>query len=173
MKYIEENKEVLYSNDATSLASKIDVDFLKKKALLNSRKRIRSCFHKDQADSLHEMFIIHDKHTYVRPHKHPGKSESTHIIEGLVDIVLFDDDGKINQVINMGNYESGKTFYFRMTEPVYHTLLIRSEFLIFHEITNGPFDKSATLFAPWAPKEDDINLTADFLANLNEKICSI
>ena len=32
MKYIEENKEVLYSNDATSLASKIDVDFLKKKA---------------------------------------------------------------------------------------------------------------------------------------------
>ena len=31
------------------------------------------------------MLIVHPAGAYVRPHKHEGKSESTHVVEGDVD----------------------------------------------------------------------------------------
>ena len=30
-------------------------------------------------------------------------------------------------------------------------LIIKSEYFVFHEVTNGPFDKSKTIFPTWAP----------------------
>ena len=116
------------------------------------------------------MLIVHGKSTYVHPHKHPGKSESTHIIEGLVDIILFDDDGRIDRVIEMGDYASGKIFYYRIATPIFHTLIIRSDILVFHETTNGPFNKESTIFAPWAPEEADSTSVSHFLSNLNERV---
>ena len=58
-------------------------------------------------DRLHEMLIVHQRGAYVRPHKHPGKMESTHVVKGLVDVVLFDDDGSVRRTIRMGDYASG------------------------------------------------------------------
>ena len=55
----------------------------------------------------------------------------------------------------MGELRSGKPFYYRVAESLYHTLLIRSEAAVFHEITNGPFRPGDTEFAPWAPAESD------------------
>ena len=74
------------------------------------RSRIRLCAHPDVNDTLHEMLIVHEKGTYVRPHKHLNKTESVHIIEGSVDVVIFDDDGNITDVIQMGDYKSGRNF---------------------------------------------------------------
>jgi cupin fold WbuC family metalloprotein len=76
-------------------------------------------------------------------------------------------------VISMGDYASGKTFYYRMATPIFHTLIIRSEILVFHETTNGPFDKTASLFAPWAPQDDDMNSVADFMADLDKRVSLI
>ena len=50
---------------------------------------------------------------------------------------------------------SGKTFYNSLREATYHTLLIRSEWLVFLEITKGPFEKKDTFFSEWGPKESD------------------
>lgn len=169
-KYRQESPEVLYSKDTITTSDRLDIKHFKQLSLHNARKRIRLCAHFNESDSLHEMFIVHKKDTYVRPHKHPGKTESTHIIEGLVDIVLFDDKGKIERVISMGDYASGKTFYYRMSAPIFHTLIIRSEVLVFHETTGGPFDKKATIFAPWAPEDSNINSVADFMVGLNKQI---
>ena len=112
--YQPQNAEVLYSKDVLTTADHLDIEHFKQLSLHNPRKRVRLCTHLNQDDLLHEMLIVLEKSTYVRPHKHPGKSESTHIIEGLVDVVLFDDDGQIERVISMGDYASGKTFYYRM-----------------------------------------------------------
>jgi hypothetical protein len=57
-----------------------------------------------------------------------------------------------------------------MSTPVFHTLIIQSEVLVFHETTNGPFDSTGTLFAPWAPKETDVNSVVDFLADLKKRV---
>ena len=172
-KYRQQNKEVLYSKDSLTTADQSDINHFKQLSSYNSRKRVRLCAHLNQDDLLHEMLIVHEKSIYVRPHKHPGKNESTHIIEGLVDVVLFDSEGRIERVVSMGDYASGKTFYYRMAAPTFHTLLIRSEVLVFHETTNGPFDRSATIFAPWAPEEDDVNSIAAFMSDLDRRVSSI
>jgi cupin fold WbuC family metalloprotein len=168
--YQKQNNEVLFSKDTLTTADQSDIEHFKQLSSHNPRKRIRLCAHPNQDDSLHEMLIVHEKSAYVRPHMHPGKSESTHIIEGLVDVVLFDDDGRIEHVISMGDYASGKTFYYRMANPIFHTLIIRSEVLIFHETTNGPFDRGATVFAPWSPEDADVNSVVSFLSDLDKKV---
>jgi cupin fold WbuC family metalloprotein len=167
--YQKQNAEVLYTNDFITVAAKSDVEELRLLSAFNPRKRIRLCTHLNQMDLLHEMIIVHEKTAYVRPHKHLGKSESTHIIVGIVDVVLFDEEGQISQVIRMGDYASGKPFFYRMATPTYHTLIIRSDVLVFHETTNGPFDLNNTIYAPWAPEDADVNSVISFMGDLEER----
>ena len=171
-KYRSLNPEVLYSKIPITTTDRSEIDLFKQLSSRNPRKRIRLCAHGSPDDRLHEMLIVHERSAYVRPHKHPGKTESTHIIEGLVDVVVFDDDGQIERVIHMGDYASGRTFYYRMAIPVFHTLIIRSDVLVFHETTNGPFDRSDTVFAPWAPAESDIAASNEFLKKLTHSVAS-
>jgi cupin fold WbuC family metalloprotein len=164
------SEEVYYTNVRLTKCNAGLVRDLKLKASQNPRNRVRLCTHDGVADKLHEMLIIHEKNCYVRPHKHPGKAESIHIIEGVVDIVIFDNEGSISEVIKMGDYNSVLPFYLRIDTPLYHTLLIRSEVLVFHEITNGPFDRNETLFAPWAPEDGSILEIATYIEDINRKI---
>ena len=101
-----------------------------------------------------------------------NKSESFHVIEGMVDVVLFSEGGEVSKVIKMGSYSSGGCFYYRVASPIYHTLLIRSEVLVFHETTNGPFDRSQMVFAPWSPDERDGAAIASFLGRVERDIQS-
>ncbi len=170
MKTRMESDEVLYAEDSLVSVTHGDMEWLKKKAGINPRHRIRLCSHPDFMDRLHEMLIVHKKDVCVPPHKHPEKSESIHIVEGLVDIITFNDDGSISQVLPLGEYGSGRVFYCRMNTSVYHTLLIHSEILAFHEITNGPFQKGDTLFAPWSPDISDPESCRRYLKHLNESV---
>ena len=169
-KYRSVNPEVLYSEDAIVMSDKSDIISFKQRSSQNPRKRVRLCTHSSPNDRLHEMLIILERGAYVRPHKHPEKTESTHIIEGLVDVVIFDDVGQIESVFSMGDYASGKTFYYRMAVPVFHTLIIRSDVLVFHETTNGPFDRKDTVFAPWAPDDNDTDSINAFILDLDVRV---
>ena len=168
--YQKQNSEVLYTSDSITTVDRLEIENFKILADHNERKRVRLCTHADSNQVLHEMLIVHGRSAYVRPHKHPGKTESTHVIEGLVDIVLFTDDGKIDRVLNMGDYASGKIFYYRMDAPVFHTLIIRSDVLVFHETTNGPFNRNATVFAPWSPDDADATSVSNFISDLNNRL---
>jgi cupin fold WbuC family metalloprotein len=152
-----ESDEVLYVDQESILLKESDLDELKKLALLNPRQRIRLCSHETKNDQLHEMFIIHTKNCYVRPHKHLKKAESMFVLEGLADVILFYDDGRIMKSFEMGNHSSGSLFYHRLNNPIYHMLIIRTDFFVFHEVTQGPFSRSDTVFPEWAPSEYDIN----------------
>jgi cupin fold WbuC family metalloprotein len=111
--------------------------------------------HADSNAAVHEMLIVHAKGCYVRPHKHLNKSESFHIVEGELDVVLLNEAAQIEEVIRMGDYRSGRPYYYRLNQPLYHTLLIRSPQVMFHEVTNGPFQRSDTLFLPGTPEIDN------------------
>ena len=167
------NNEVLFVDDTIISLSTQDIRSLELEAEKNPRKRIRVCVHPNTDDLLHEMFIVHTKDTYVRPHKHLGKSESIHVIEGLVDVVLFDDLGNLTEVLDLGDYASGSRFYYRSSDPIFHTLLIKSETIIFHETTNGPFDPADTVWAPWAPEYGDVKGEQLFMEQLRENVLSI
>ena len=156
------NDEVLVASSPLVQLGRADIEALKRQALTNPRCRIRICAHPDTADRLHEMLIVHTRGAYVRPHKHLQKSESVHIIEGEVNVVFFDAAGAVAEVVRMGDYGSGRKFYYRIGGPRYHTLLITSEFLVFHEVTNGPFRREDTVFAPWGPEEADAAACAAF-----------
>ncbi|HVZ23104.1 MAG TPA: WbuC family cupin fold metalloprotein [Vicinamibacterales bacterium] len=165
-----ESAEVLYATDRIVTVDRAAVEELKRAASRNPRGRIRLCAHPDVDDRLHEMLIVHNRQAYVRPHKHLGKSESFHVIEGDVDVVIFDDDGAVADVIPMGAYGSGRAFFYRIATPIYHTLLIRSDVLVFHEATNGPFDRADTMFAPWAPEDSHPQEVQVFLTRVNQVV---
>lgn len=151
MNYIELNKEVLYSKDMITKINLNDIEDLKTKALSNERKRARLCTHLSPDNALHEMLIVLAKGCYIRPHKHIDKIESFHMIEGELKILFFDDTGNITNIINMGNYADEKYFYYRLSEPRFHSVIPVSELVVFHEITNGPFNSEDTVFASWSP----------------------
>ena len=164
------NKEVLYVDNDIVKVCKQDIERLKELSYCNERKRIRLCAHKDVDEKIHEMLIVHAKNTYVRPHKHKNKIESFHVVEGSVDVILFNEDGNIMDTIQMGDYLSGYDFYYRISVPYYHTLIIRSDVLVFHETTNGPFKRADTTFASWAPDEKDFSGQSIYMRNLNTQL---
>jgi cupin fold WbuC family metalloprotein len=165
-----ESAEVLYPEQDLVVVDGADLEEMKRLAMLNPRHRIRLCTHNSPNDLLHEMFIVHARDCYVRPHKHLGKIESMAILEGAADVVLFDDDGKIREVINMGDINSGRQFYYRLSDPIYHTLLIRTDFLVFHEITQGPFLREDTVFPEWAPTDQDDGVE-NYMASI-DRLCT-
>ncbi len=147
------NNEVLIAAGGVVQVTAADLAEVVRSATRSSRMRARLCTHPAATDLLHEMLICLVQGTYVPPHRHTGKSESFHIIEGELDVVLFHDNGTIREVIRMGGYHTGKTFFYRLMEPCFHTVLLNTPYVLFHETTNGPFDPADNEYASWAPLE--------------------
>lgn len=155
MEVTEFNPEVFFAKDKFVNIKTSDLDFLKQAAERSPRCRARVCAHKDPEDRLHEMIVVAKKGIYFIPEKHIVKAESYHVIEGSADVVVFDEAGSLVNVLQLGTSSSGFSFYYRMFDHLYHTLIIRSLFLIYHETATGPFSKADTVIAPWAPAETD------------------
>lgn len=147
------NDEVLYPDESPVVLDGAFLEELKRRADANPRRRVRLCAHRDPAEPIHEMMIVHSRMTYVRPHQHRTRIESFQVLEGEADLVLFDERGGVARVIRMGPPASGRPFYYRLSEPIFHTLLIYSPHLVFKEVTNGPFNPKDTVFPDWAPDE--------------------
>ncbi len=162
--------EVYYKVGSMVSLDKEAIAQMKVKGLKNERQRVRICTHNDVTSSVHEMMIVHTQGTYVRPHKHIQKSESFHVIEGCAILVLFDEAGSVVRMIELGDYASGKQFYYRLDEDYYHTLLITSPIIVFHETTKGPFNRDETVFPVWAPEEKDMLLVQRFMGDLKKRV---
>ena len=156
IKIFSESLEVLYPAEEIVVLSSDDLKELKRLASINIRSRVRLCAHRSPNDSLHEMFIVHYKNCYVRPHKHLKKDESILVLEGEVDLVIFNEDGSIRQINELGALVSGKYFYQRLPAETFHMLIVRSNLLVFHESTEGPFLRENTVFPDWAPAVEGI-----------------
>lgn len=165
-----ESEEVFFVKDSLVRIGDQEIKFFKEKVGQSRRKSIRLCMHKDIGESVHEMLILHSKETYVRPHKHPKKDVSYHIIEGIADMVVFDEKGGIIDVIAVGEYGTGRNYFCRLNEVYYYTPLVRSDFLLFHETLNGPFEPSDTVYAPWAALPSDPVAVAQFREELILKV---
>lgn len=157
--------EVLVATGGVVRVTAADMTEVARRSICSTRKRSRLCTHPTATDPLHEMLICLARGTYVRPHRHVGKSESFHIIEGELDVVLFHDDGTLREVIPMGPYQTNATFFYRLMEPCFHTVLVKTPRVLFHETTNGPFSASENDYPPWAPVENADNV-AEYLDSL-------
>tara|TARA_B100001769_G_C21870493_1_gene471082 strand:- start:381 stop:752 length:372 start_codon:yes stop_codon:yes gene_type:complete len=122
--------------------------------------------HKNEKDKLHEMIILLAKDTYIRPHKHINKVESLHVIEGSADVIFFDDKGNVKEKKSLGKKNKSMNIYYRLSNSIFHTFVIKSKFFIFHETTEGPFLKSKTIFADWSPLESEKLKAKKFINSL-------
>jgi len=144
--------------------SKNKLKFIKKnKNLVNLKSRV--CSHTSNKDKIHEMFIFHKKGAYVRPHRHINKLESFHLISGKATVIFFDNNGKPTKIIKMGDYKSGKIFYYKILKSFFHTVLVEKN-VLFHEVTSGPFEKNKTIYAKWSPDEKNNKEVKKYLLKL-------
>lgn len=164
------NDEVYVAEEAIVQIGSERIAFLKTKAAESLRRRARICVHRSSEDRLHEMLIAICADSYIHPHKHLGKSESFHIVEGIVDVVVFEDSGAIREVIPLGDANSGRSFFYRLADSLFHTLLIRSQVLVVHEVTNGPFLRDEAVLAPFAPPEGQADAVQAYVASVAEAV---
>ena len=167
--FIQKGEELFQANGDVVNFSKTDFDTLVTAALHNTNHKARVCTHTSNSDLLHEMFIVHTRETYVRPHRHQKRREGMIIFEGVADMVIFSDNGTIRQVIRLDK----SSFYQRLNESFYHMLLIRSDFLAFYEATTGPFNPEETQYASWSPPLSDNIAVSKFIKNVEKEILSI
>jgi len=165
-----QSEEVYHAIEDQFALDKADIVQLIEFAKKNKRQRTRFCVHKSPSELIQQMFIVHPEHAYVRPHKHVLKSESMLVLEGVVDYVTLNEVGEIKEVLQMGDYNSAKPFYNNISRNEYHTLVIRSNWLVFMEITKGPFVKNDTIFGEWSPLETNVVLVKEYMSTLNRGI---
>lgn len=164
------NPEVLVADVPILIMTHDNIEKLKVLATKNPRQRVRVCAHRSMDDTVHEMIIVMTQGCYIRPHKHIGKGESFHIVEGSLDVVVFDEVGAITHVLSLGDYISGRAFYYRSDVLGYHTIVIHSKLVVIHETTQGPFRPSDSILAPWAPEDKDIKGIAEFRLKMHNEI---
>ena len=161
-----ESEEVYHTRqDVISLSEK-EIDFLISIAKKTTRKRVRLCCHLSVNDAVHEMVIVHPRKAYVRPHRHLNKAESFLVLKGEVDYVTFKEKGEIDTILSMGDSHSNKSFYQSIRSEIFHTLVIQSEWLVFLEVTQGPFKKEDTEFADWSPVNPSKKEIGEFIESI-------
>ena len=164
------NNEVFYNIKTLCTYSKHDSKYLKHYANISSKQRSRLCAHNSTDELLHEMFILHKRNIYVRPHKHVNRTESILIMEGKADIILFNNKGIIDNVIKLGNYASGLNCYLRINPSIFHSLIVKSKYVIFLETTTGPFKVKDTVYGNWSPEILDYKGTKEYIKLLYKNL---
>jgi len=139
------------------------LDELRALAAGSPLQRARYCLHASDDAAIHEMIIALTQHCYIRPHRHLNKPESFSILDGALDVLLFDDAGRETERIEMGLVAAGKVAFYRLGTSRWHAVIPRSDTVVYCETTPGPFDPTGTAYPAWAPAEDDAADVAAFL----------
>ncbi|MAF94383.1 MAG: cupin [Rhodospirillaceae bacterium] len=165
--WIEESDCVFYSPESIFTLSRDMIEFLLLSARNNTRRQSRLCTHHSHKSLLHEMIIVHLKGNYIPPHKHVDKIESFHIIKGMLAVLVFSDDGNIMKTVMLNS--KGECLYYRLSNNLYHMVVPLSEYVVFHEVTNGPFNKGDIIVPKWAPIDDNEKIL-EFQNNISNKV---
>jgi glucose-6-phosphate isomerase len=141
------------------------LELLKKEALTAPLKRARLCLHRAHRDKTQEMVIAFARGSLVAPHRYiNAKSESFHLIEGELLVLMFDDDGRISKRLEMAPAGTGKTFLYRLSAPTWRSVVPMSDFVVVHETISGPFERDEGGYPNWAPPAADEEGLRSFLA---------
>jgi len=130
------------------------LDELAARAHASPRRRAHHNVHADASDPVQRFFVVVDRDSYVRPHRHRTRSELALVLRGCFDVVTFDDRGVVGARYAVG--ESTPQMGYELPPDTWHTLIARQDGSAFLEIKQGPYDPATSAeFAPWAPAEGD------------------
>ena len=131
------------------------LDNLSAQAKDNPRLRQNLNLHQSYDDPLQRLLNAMEPASYIRPHRHlrDPKPESFIGLRGRLALLIFADDGKVEEVIPFGPRED--TLGVDLPAGVWHSVVCLEEGSVFYETKPGPFvpiyDKD---LAPWAPEAD-------------------
>ncbi|MBU0481261.1 MAG: WbuC family cupin fold metalloprotein [Proteobacteria bacterium] len=141
----------LFNDQSCLVVDQTMVEEIKQRALSDPRGRFRLCLHHRPSDGVQQMIIACTPRSYSAPHRHPGRVLSYQMIEGRLSVVLFDDNGRVEQVFRLGG---DGPFCLWLGASQWYMPLAETETAVFCEVLQGPnADDQAVEWAPWAPEE--------------------
>lgn len=147
--------EVLIATEEITFLSADHIAYLKRMALQSDKKRARICLHRAPEDPVHEMVIAVHKTSFIEPHSHPHKEESLLIIEGSCDVAVFSNNGHVERLVSLGRGLKETRYFYRIAKNLIHGLLLHSEWIVFHEVAEGPLRSDGNLVPSWVPNFTD------------------
>ncbi|HCJ9895225.1 TPA: WbuC family cupin fold metalloprotein [Escherichia coli] len=121
----------------------------------SARLRAHLCLHNSHQDKVQRILIGLSEGTYIPPHFHRNESQWEHfqVIDGAVDLYVFDIDGVVIDIIRLSS-DSGSLFA-KIEPHTVHTLVCRSQQAVVLEIKEGPFIESEAKVIPlWSYTEE-------------------
>jgi cupin fold WbuC family metalloprotein len=129
------------------------------KALASPRARAHHNIHADAADPVQRFLVLALAESYFRPHRHASKSELALLLQGQVDVLTFDDHGRVSARYAVG--AGTDCMAYETPQATWHTLVPGAAGAAFLEVKQGPYDPAtASEFARWAPAEGDAGAAA-------------
>ena len=118
--------------------------------------RLRKNFnvHTDLNDPVQRLYNAIEPNTYVRPHRHQGRSrwEFFQIVSGSAVVLTFDEQGTVLEKIELSS--RGLNCAIEIPGDTWHTVASLEAGTVLFEVKQGPYqavtDKD---FALWAPIE--------------------
>jgi cupin fold WbuC family metalloprotein len=130
------------------------LDELAARAAASPRARAHYNIHATPADPVQRFLVVAQGDSYFRPHRHTSRSELALLVRGGVDVLLFDERGRVLARHSVG--ADADSLAYETAQGVWHTVVPWSAGCAFLEIKEGPYDPAtAVQFAEWAPAEGD------------------
>lgn len=128
------------------------LDQLTSKAASSPRARAHHNIHASPTDLVQRFLVVALGDSYFRPHRHASKSELALLVRGRIDVLTFDEGGRVLARNAVGS--GTDHIAYETSQGVWHTLVPDTGGGAFLEIKQGPYDPAtASEFATWAPAE--------------------
>jgi cupin fold WbuC family metalloprotein len=133
---------------------------LKQNAAKAERLRSHLNVHDALDASVQRLFIATEPDTYMRPHRHPQshKWEFFMVLEGKIDLMIFDDQGTLIQRTPMSPSAARAV---EIQPGTWHAYACQQSGTLALEVKEGAYLPTPEEdFAPWAPAEGSEGATA-------------
>ena len=124
------------------------------KARSAERRRAHLNVHESHDANVQRLFIATEPDTYIRPHRHreTHKWEFFVVLTGEIDLLTFDDQGKLQQRIVMA---PDQTQAIELPPNTWHSYVCKKPGTVALEVKEGAYLPTQEVdFAPWAPAEN-------------------
>lgn len=161
--FIEIRDNVFFAKDEQVTSCEILISSLKVIASHHPSGRARVCFHNNLSAKVQEMLIVFANKMDLTPLKQEKETTLTYVvISGKADLLQFNDQGIVIANKAMG-HSIGRSPVEKISSKIIRTINVISDYFVFYEITEGPFEDNDTLYF-----ENFINIKNIKLENVNQ-----
>lgn len=144
------------------------LDATQQRARQSVRLRANHNLHPELTDPIQRMLNAFEPGTYVRPHRHanPDRWELFLILRGALDLLTFDDHGRVTARVALQTH--GPVMGFEIPPAAWHSVVCKETGTMVYESKTGPYlplpEQDVGI---WAPAEGQ-PACATFLSWLNQ-----